>query len=70
MGERQKEKQMSLYFQVYLVAGGYGSNYPTLDSTEVLVDGASSWSEAAPLPHAMEGLAMVSINNQILCTGE
>ena len=38
-------------------------------STELLVHGASSWSEAAALPHAMEALRIVSIDNKIFSTG-
>jgi len=53
---------------VYLVAGGYtGSSY--LTSTELLVDGDSSWVEAAPLPLAMSGLGTVSLDNTIISTG-
>ena len=55
--------------QVYLVAGGYATNYQ-LASTELLVAGAHSWVEAAPLPLAVEGLRAVSINNMIISTGE
>ena len=57
--------------QVYLVAGGrikYPSTYT--DSTELLVHGASAWTQAAPLPNAMRGLQGVSLNNQIIFTGE
>ena len=55
--------------QVYLVAGGWtGSS--TLASTELLVEGASSWTKAAPLPRALQGLDIVSINNQVILTGE
>ena len=55
--------------QVYLVAGGYATNHQ-LASTELLVAGAHSWVEAAPLPLAVEGLRAVSINNMIISTGE
>ena len=51
------------------MAGGWATNYQ-LASTEMLVAGASSWVEAAPLPLAMEGLRAVSINNMIISTGE
>ena len=55
--------------QVYLVAGGWtGSS--TLASTELLVEGASSWTKAEPLPRALQGLDIVSINNQVILTGE
>ena len=51
------------------MAGGYATNYQ-LSSTELLVAGARSWVEAAPLPLAVEGLRAVSINNMIISTGE
>ena len=44
-----------------------GGDY--IASTELLVHGASSWSEAGPLPHAMYGLRIVSIDNKIISTG-
>ena len=51
------------------MAGGY-TGYSILDSsTELLVHGASSWSEAGPLPHAMKGLKIVAIDNMIISTG-
>ena len=55
--------------QVYLVAGGWtGSS--TLASTELLVEGASSWTKAEPLPRPLQGVDIVSINNQVILTGE
>ena len=51
------------------MVGGYATNYQ-LASTEMLVAGAASWVEAAPLPLAVEGLRAVSINNMIISTGE
>ena len=50
------------------MAGGYASSY--LASTKLLVDGDSTWEEAAPLPLAMSGLGTVSIDNMIISTGE
>ena len=59
---------MYYHVQVYLVAGGYtGSQLDS--STELLVHGASFWSEAAPLPHAMKGLKIISIDNKIISSG-
>ena len=55
--------------QVYLVAGGYTGSL-VVDSTELLTDGASSWTEAGPLPRAMSLLQAVSINNMVISTGE
>ena len=55
--------------QVYLVAGGWtGSS--TLASTELLVEGAYTWAEAAPLPIARYGLRAASVNNHVIVTGE
>ena len=57
--------------QVYLVAGGStGSLIPDIDSTELLTVGASSWTEAAPLPRAMSLLQTVSLDNMVISTGE
>ena len=56
--------------QVYLVAGGNPAYKSYTDSTELLVHGASAWTQAAPLPNAMRGLQGVSLNNQIIFTGE
>ena len=61
--------------QVYLVAGGYNDNYNGSDEslfpTELLVDGASSWTNADPLPLAVSsGLQAVSIDNTVISTGE
>ena len=51
------------------MAGGKdGSSY--IDTTELLVHGASAWTEAGPLPQAMYGLQVVSLDNQIISTGE
>ena len=55
--------------QVYLVAGGW-TGFSTLASTELLVEGAPSWTKVAPLPRALQGLDIVSINNQVILTGE
>ena len=41
-----------------------------IDSTELLVHGASSWTEAGPLPCAISGLQIVSLDNQVISTGE
>ena len=63
------------HVQVYLVAGGaIDSSTSTAStftaSTEVLVDGAASWTEAAPLPLAIAGLQSVSIDNYIISIGK
>ena len=36
----------------------------------MLVHGASAWTNAAPLPCAMRGLQVVSLDNQVISTGE
>ena len=58
------------------MAGGYNDNFSgnddeTLSPTELLVDGASSWTNAAPLPWAVSsGLQAVSIDNTVITTGQ
>ena len=51
-----------------MAGGKAGSTY--LDTTELLVHGASAWTKAGPLPQAMYGLQVVSLDNQIISTGE
>ena len=46
----------------------YGDDLYTV-STELLVHGASSWSEAGALSHAIDGPRIVSFDNQIISTG-
>ena len=53
---------------MYLVAGGY-ADFEAIASTELLVQGASSWTEAGPLPQPMQGLQAISIDNQVISTG-
>ena len=53
---------------MYLVTGGSGDD-DYLSSTEVLVDGTTSWMSAGELPVAMESLRGVSLNNNIFVTG-
>ena len=43
---------------------------PATDSTELLVDGAASWTQADPLPIAAGELATVSLNNAIFAIGD
>jgi len=56
---------------VYLVAGGlnWNSNYAT-DSTEILTEGASSWTQVGSLPASMYGMSAVSLQNSIILTGK
>ena len=51
-----------------MAGGKAGSTY--LDTTELLVHGASAWTKAGPLPKAMYGLQTVSLDNQVISTGE
>ena len=56
------------------MAGGYNDNFDssdeTLSPTELLVEGASSWTNADPLPLAVSsGLQAVSIDNTVITTG-
>ena len=39
------------------------------DSTELLVQGAAQWTQAAALPTPRQGLAGATINNNIVVTG-
>ena len=43
---------------------------PATDSTELLVEGAGSWTQADPLPIAAGELATVSLNNAIFAIGD
>ena len=53
-------------FQIYLVTGGYvGNGY--LKSTEIYEEG--KWSFADELPQALMSLRAVSLNNNILVSG-
>ena len=58
----------------YMVTGGYlGSITDTLPSTEVLgpLPGATSWSQAAPLPRELQAIACSSpvASGPVLCEG-
>ena len=53
---------------MYLVTGGY-DGFWNLASTELLVDGDSSWNEAGALPHGVRALGAVSFDNKIIATG-
>ena len=57
-----------IIFKVYLVTGGWiGEN---LDSTELLIEGATSWIiSEKKLPTARHDMVGVSINNKIFMTG-
>ena len=56
---------------MYLVTGGtegWDGQF-TLSSTEVLTKGGVSWSYVSELPRAMVGMKAVSLDNNILLTG-
>ena len=58
----------SFAIQVFLVTGGLSNRY--LDTTEILVEGDSSWTTVGNLPKAVYGIRGVSFNNRIIMTGE
>ena len=49
------------------MTGGY-DGFWNLASTELLVDGDSSWNEAGALPHGVRALGAVSFDNKIIAT--
>ena len=51
------------------MTGGELARYDYFDSTELLVEGAASWTEAGPLPSTTSGLRGVSIDNSVIVTG-
>ena len=53
-----------------MVTGGRDTNLKTLDTTELLIEGAASWIiSEKKLPTRRDGLTGVSINNKIFMTG-
>ena len=57
------------YYQVFLVAGGYG--YPNyLSSTETLVEGGQSWNLNQDLPSVRYGLRGISLPDTVIMTGK
>ena len=53
--------------QVLLVTGGYDGN--VLDSTELLLPSATSWTTSAALPSPRAGLRGATLDNKVLVTG-
>ena len=49
------------------MTGGY--NYGRLDSTELLLPSATSWSYSAALPSARGGLRGITLDNKVVITG-
>ena len=57
-----------LYFQTYLVSGGYHLGYE-LSSTELLIGTASAWVYTGELPSPRYGLRGANIDNRVIMTG-
>ena len=60
---------------VLLVTGGHGNEeqvgfFTRTTSTEILIEGSNSWVEAGALPYAPSGMSAVSINNNVIVTGD
>ena len=55
--------------QVLLVTGGSSSSTQYLDSTELLLPSATSWSYSAALPSARSGLRGATLDNKVVITG-
>ena len=53
--------------QVLLVTGGYNGN--TLDSTELLLPSATSWSYSGALPSPRQYLRGATLDNKVVITG-
>ena len=56
------------YYQVFLVAGGYGGG--RLSSTETLVEGGQAWNFQQPLPSARSDVRGISLPNTVIMTGK
>ena len=55
--------------QVLLVTGGLDSNGNRLDSTELLLPSATSWTYSAALPSPRTRLRGATLNNKVVVTG-
>ena len=61
--------------KVYMVTGGYTDTFVSsygwdyLDSTELLLPSATSWTYTAALPSPRYSLRGATLNNKILMTG-
>ena len=55
--------------QVFLVTGGVLESFLSSDSTELLVQGATSWISSGPLPSPRQILRATTMDNKILVTG-
>jgi len=54
---------------VMIVAGGEGSNYEPISSTETMVMGDSAWKTVSPLPQSLSKIAFVSMGQYFLVLG-
>ena len=52
-----------------MVGGMTGDQSQITSSASAFVSGHDKWTEIAPLPVAMLGLGVVSLNNQIIAIG-
>ena len=55
--------------QVLLVTGGQDSNFDYLDSTELLLPSANSWTTSAALPSPRDSLRGATLDNKVIMTG-
>jgi len=55
--------------KVLIVAGGKGTNWENLSSTEKLAAGATSWTSVVPLPRRLSDVASVSVRNAVYIIG-
>ena len=58
-----------IYFQVYLVVGGFDQSWGKLASTELLVHGGTEWKMSGALPFGRSGVRGVSVDNKIFISG-
>ena len=61
-----------MFIQVFLVTGGWDSDWKLLASTEVYRLSAGEWREVpgGALPRPMWGVVVVTLNNRVLLFGE
>ena len=51
------------------MTGGWDSNYNDLDSTELLLPSATSWTYSAALPSPRDFLQGATLNNKVVMIG-
>ena len=61
-----------MFIQVFLVTGGWDSDWKLLASTEVYRLAAGEWREVpgGALPRPMEGMHVVTLSNRVLLFGD